>query len=189
MNQDQPTNGFKVTVVGDGVSVERTVDAEKAGAVMALLLSARSPRQPLEAGAPFSAAPGSRSDEGRPRLALRECLQESGASRFPQKIVVIGDYLMEHEGQDDFGREDVRSAFQKAREVPPRNLPRDFGSAVQNGWIAELANKPGRFYVTNSGNEAIARKFVQDGPRQSVRRRRQSGRQRGLSNLSPDASE
>jgi hypothetical protein len=189
MAAEEQVGSFTVTIDGEGLHVKQTVDAPKVGEVIAALFGAPRFQQVHSSDESLDSVLGSKSDVPRPRLALRECLEESGATRFHEKILVIGDYLMEHGDQDDFGREDVRTAFQRAREVLPKNLPRDFGSAIQNGWIAELAGKSGRFYVTNRGKEVIARKFTQESSKPSVRRRRGTGRRQGVPNHTADASE
>ncbi len=84
------------------------------------------------------------------------------AGRNPDKILAIGDYMLECEGAEDFGRVEVKSRFRTAGEAMPKNFTRDFGWALKNGWIAEDPNKPDRFYVTRTGKTALSEKFSDD---------------------------
>jgi hypothetical protein len=63
------------------------------------------------------------------------------------------------EGQADFSRDDIRSRFITAREPAPGNFGRDFGSALKNGWIAEVHGKKNRYYVTAKGAQTINNSF------------------------------
>jgi hypothetical protein len=92
------------------------------------------------------------------RLSLREYLDSVDARSNPEKIAAFGSYLRDHAGQEDFTRDDIKPSFRSAGETLPANLPRDFGSAAQNGWIAEDPAKAGRFYVTRKGEEAVKRR-------------------------------
>jgi hypothetical protein len=70
---------------------------------------------------------------GGRRMSLREFLDESQASRNPDKITVIGEYLYQHEGKSEFSRDDIKGRFKHAGEGAPANFPRDFSWAVKNG--------------------------------------------------------
>src|SRR5438445_805629 len=99
------------------------------------------------AGAPQAAArpAASRSSpslSGQP-LSLREFLQQADVSAgIHAKILAVGRYLRDFEGQADFTRDDIRTRFRTAGEGQPANFPRDFQKAVRAGWIAEDPKSP-----------------------------------------------
>jgi hypothetical protein len=108
------------------------------------------------------------------RLSIREFIEEVGGRSFHAKVAAIGQYMRDHEGQQDFTREDVKVRFRSAGEIMPGNFPRDFQKALQAGWIAEDPQSRGRYYVTRRGDEAIDQKFEGASsatPRQRRRRR------------------
>jgi hypothetical protein len=145
---------FRVTLHGPGVQLDKQIDQAAALEILQVALgevngrgSAAEPRKGTEA-----------SEKQRPRLALREYLDAIDARSNPEKIVAFGSYLRDHVGQEDFTRDDMKASFRSAGESLPANLPRDFGSAAQHGWIAEDPAKAGRFYVTRKGDEAVKRR-------------------------------
>jgi len=87
-----------------------------------------------------------RDAQGEPRAAVshrsgnavssaREALDLSGAKTNPEKIVALGEYVLQ-DGGDTFKVEDVKAQFRRARETPPANFSRDLSVAVQAGWLA-----------------------------------------------------
>jgi hypothetical protein len=145
---------FRVTLHGPGVQVDKQIDQAAALAILRVALgdmnvSASTVEPPKGAEA---------AEKQRPRLSLREYLDSVDARSNPEKITAFGSYLRGHAGQEDFTREDIKASFRSAGETLPANLPRDFGSAAQNGWIAEDPAKGGRFYVTRKGEEAVKRR-------------------------------
>src|SRR5690606_11560684 len=104
-----------------------------------------------------------------------EFLEETGGSSFHEKIAAIARYMRDHEGQQDFSREDIKVRFRSAGEVMPGNFPRDFQKALQAGWVAEDPQNRGRFYVTRRGDDAIDQKFERvSSPKVRLRRRRRA---------------
>lgn len=78
--------------------------------------------------------------------SAREALDLSGAKTNPEKIVALGEYVLQ-DGGETFKVEDVKAQFRRARETAPGNFSRDMTTAVQAGWIA-----PGdgdEYYITN----------------------------------------
>jgi hypothetical protein len=76
----------------------------------------------------------------------------------------------------EFVRDDIGTRFKLAGLAPPKNLSRDFQTAVSNGWIGKDAKTPGQFFITTKGEQAITNKF--EGVRASsgrARRRRRKG--------------
>jgi len=103
-------------------------------------------------------------------MAIREFLNTSSAKRNPDKITAIAIYLRDHLDRETFSRDDVKGLFRKAGEPVPGNYARDFAVAVSSGWIAEDHNTSGEYYVTNSGEEALAEGF-QAKPTRTKRKR------------------
>ncbi|WGW12949.1 hypothetical protein LWF01_04030 [Saxibacter everestensis] len=85
-------------------------------------------------------------NRGNAIASAREALDISGAKTNPEKIVALGQYVMQ-DGGDTFKVEDVKTRFRRARETPPANFTRDLGVAVREGWLAE--GDDGEYYVTN----------------------------------------
>lgn len=78
--------------------------------------------------------------------SAREALDLSGAKTNPEKIVALGQYVLQ-DGGETFKVEDVKTQFRRARETAPRNFSRDLATAVQAGWIAQ--GDGDEYFVTN----------------------------------------
>lgn len=175
---------YEVSVSGDGISIKKSVPSEIARGVMSLLMGGAAPQSPGVIGQANSttgaAAPTGASASGAgARMSLREFLDDTQATRNPDKITTIAEYLLQHEGTELFTKDDIKGRFRSAGEAPPGNFPRDFSWTVKNGWIAEEIKTPGSYYVTKKGREAINNKFsgeVKKSTSLSTRRRsRKSG--------------
>ncbi|HWY14272.1 MAG TPA: hypothetical protein VNX86_03930 [Rhizomicrobium sp.] len=151
---DETVKTYSLRLSGDGINVEQQIEQPVALQIVQVILGG---------GAPVVAAQNSARSENRPsgsaRLSLREYLDNIGASKKPDQITTIAHYVLEYEGQDDFGRDEIRSRFLAAREPLPANFARDFSVAQKNGWIAEVHGKKSRFYVTAKGLHAIGNNF------------------------------
>ena len=151
MEEDQQ---FQLTLVGDGISIDKRLDRDTARAVMSIVMG----------GAPTTShevsprTPGGSAGSG-PALSLREFLTEVQAQTKPDQIVAIGHFIIEHEGQPNFSKEDVKARFASAKEPMPANFPRDFNSALKAGMIDEVHGERGRFYVTRTGQQAVEGRF------------------------------
>ena len=146
---------FSLRLSGDGISIEQQIDQRTALQIVQVVMGGGAP-----AAAPQSigAKPDARSPDGV-SLSLREYLDKIGASKKPDQITTIAQFVCEIEGQGDFSRDDIRSRFITAREPPPGNFGRDFAVAERNGWIAEVHGKKNRYYVTAKGAQAINNNF------------------------------
>ena len=78
--------------------------------------------------------------------SAREALDLSGAKTNPEKIVALGQYVLQ-DGGETFKVEDVKAQFRRARETAPANFSRDLAAAVKEGWIAQGDGDD--YYVTN----------------------------------------
>lgn len=145
--QDEPFGPYQLTLEGDGLRLERTLDRDEAHRVLALVLG-------WEPSAPAPAVGSS----GKPLQSAREALDASGASSNPEKILAFAIHLERDENKPHFTRLDIKRCFSTAREPPPHNLNRDFVTAISYGWIHEEAN--GRAYATSTGRGAIDSRFA-----------------------------
>ena len=78
--------------------------------------------------------------------SAREALDISGAMTNPEKIVALGEYVLQ-DGGETFKVEDVKAQFRRARETAPANFSRDLSVAMQAGWIAQ--GEGDEYYTTN----------------------------------------
>jgi hypothetical protein len=144
---------FSLRLSGDGINIEQQIEQRVALQIVQVVMSGGA-----IATHSASTKPDARSSDGT-SLSLREYLDKIGASKKPDQITTIAHYVSEYEGQDGFGRDDIRSRFLTAREPLPGNFGRDFAVALKNGWIAEMHGKKNRFYVTANGVQAINNNF------------------------------
>jgi hypothetical protein len=166
MENNTPTtspepDAYKISLTGPGISVERSIPVDKALQIVAIVLGGTAAAQiPRSSGSPAAIArPFGESDR---RKALREFWDEVEPKRMPDRIVTIGCYLQRFSGQESFTRDDVKRQFRVAGEAIPGNLHRDWTWAVANGWIAEVHDAPGFFYVTSKGEKAVDSGFPAD---------------------------
>ncbi len=159
---------YAFTLKGDGIDFAGHVNRSTARSLLDVVLGRTSnpPRDP-------QAVKGQIRDV--PKQSVREFLNDHGAKRIPEKIAAIGEYITAH-GATDFSKDEVLTQFRVAREVMPANFRRDFSWAIATGWIAEDPDHPGRFYITQSGKQAVGGSFSSDVTKnsgfRSVRRRR-----------------
>jgi hypothetical protein len=152
MSEETPKS-FSLRLSGDGINIEQEIDQRTALQIVQVVMGGGGP-----ATAPMIGPASARSAEAV-TLSLREYLDKIGASKKPDQITTIAQFVCEIEGQGDFSREDIRSRFITAREPPPGNFGRDFAAAERNGWIAEVHGKKSRYYVTAKGAQAINSNF------------------------------
>lgn len=98
-----------------------------------------------DAGAP-TAGPDARKPAGTGIGSAREALDLSGAKKNPEKIVALGQYVLQ-DGGETFKVEDVKAQFRRARETPPANFSRDLSTAMKEGWIAQ--GDGDEYYITH----------------------------------------
>jgi hypothetical protein len=175
-NEEVGQDTYHLVLKGNGVMIDRMVDAQVAGAIARLAfggvateaIQAPDPRSAVPVAADRLAERSGVSVIPGQRLSLREYLQRSAVDRgIHGKILAVGRYMRDHESQSDFSREDIRSRFRTAGEPQPANFHRDFQKAVREGWVAEDHQNRGRFYVTRTGDEEIDRR--QDVPAVTIR--------------------
>src|SRR5438309_700004 len=111
---------FKLSLTGEGVTVEREVAGDVARDIIAVVLGGGIPRG-VRSTAPSATG-----------LSIREFIDETGAKKNPQIVTAIGQYLIDHEGQERFTRGDLKARFAQAGEPMPANLSRDVALAVSS---------------------------------------------------------
>jgi hypothetical protein len=167
---------YKVSIVGGGLTLERTVSRSIGEQVVMMILSggavAASPAAPptpanpaptpIHEQPPAPAATGSPHPSHGHQLSIREYLNDTQAKRVPDKIAAIGAFLATHQHKTDFTKADIIAQFEAASEPVPKNLPRDLKWTLKAGWIAERNAGNGSYYVTHTGQTAVKEKFSKD---------------------------
>jgi hypothetical protein len=169
---EDPKEGTTITIAGPGMHFAREISDEQVLSILRLLLGGE---QSGYAPEEHRSNLGSRMGLPR-RQAISEFYRSVAPKRYPEKLVTIAAHLQQTLGRDNFTPDDLRAQFRQVNETPPANLPRDFKAAMGAGWIAEDPAAPGRFYVTQTGLDAVASGFTANGKRISKphRRRRNS---------------
>lgn len=162
------TQPYKVTIEGPGLSLVMG-DVPKAicDQITVLILTGNVATPVVPAAPPGPAVTGGRvaptgSIQIPPALSLREYLNELEPKRGPDKITAIGMYLQDHDSKETFSSAELETAFERASEPVPGNLPRDVKWTVKTGWIAPKSDAKGRYYVTQTGRIAASKKFPKE---------------------------
>jgi len=154
---------YKVSLEGAGLKLDREVD-QTVGEQIAVLILTGSKPSGLSNTSGFVTRPATAAliHETGGSLSLREFLNEHEPRRSPDKIVAIGLYLRDSEGKSTFSKEDLEKAFESCGEKIPANLSRDIQWTIRSGWIAPKSGLKGSYYVTNSGDDAVVKKFPKE---------------------------
>jgi hypothetical protein len=168
---EENLNMFSLKLTGEGINVDRQIDHRAALQVLQVVMAGG---DPIATTLPSSNVKSDPRSSNEAALSLREYLDKVGATKKPDQIATIAHYISQHEGQGDFGRDDIRLRFSSAREPLPGNFARDFGAALKAGWIAEVHGNKNRFYVTAKGTQAINSGFA--GEKVASKRRKSVGR-------------
>src|ERR1700730_764236 len=156
---------YAVSIEGNGITIQKSVPAHIARQMINVIMGGAIVDEPVSrhdaavSTNDASLGTGHVPPVGGRRTSLREFLDESQASRNPDKITAIAEYLLVHEAIELFTRDDIKGRYRAAGEAAPANFPRDFTWAVKNGWVAEDPKSQGSFYVTQKGRNAIENKF------------------------------
>lgn len=139
-------------VIKGKVGYEDEITVAQAAQIIAFLNASESAEIELGSGPAAGALGGGHSSapsgrrSGRAVESARDALDLSGAKTNPEKIVALGEYVLQ-DGGETFKVEDVKGQFRRARETAPANFSRDLSAAVQAGWIAQSDGE--EYYVTN----------------------------------------
>ncbi|MEQ9242999.1 hypothetical protein [Roseovarius indicus] len=174
---DEMEKQFTVTLKGNGIDVENSLDKKTALRVLSIIWGGETDTiQDVVTDAEVAAEGGSGKNH---RVSMGEYLDEANASTNKERIVAIGMYVSEYKNSDTFGKEDVVAGFRSAREPLPRNIHRDISSAAEARWIEET-EETGVYYVTNTGAKAVKAKFEDlDGKPKPAKKRSTSSRRNG----------
>lgn len=145
---------FALTLVGDGINIDKKVNRQIAMAIVAAVLGGGG-----AAIAPVERAEADDRLRTKPVLSPREFLTKSRASNNAEQITALGYYMCDNEAKENFSKNDIKECLRRAHEVIPKNLPRDVGTAIKSGWIHEAPNEAGHYYVTNTGMQLVESKF------------------------------
>ncbi len=164
------SQSYKISIEGFGLSLEREVPQDIGEKVVVLLLTGQSTevtsRQDNKNSNSEASNPFQEESKANPsqdsNISVREYLDNNNAKRVPDKVTTIGDYLRIHSNQADFDRSDLVTQLENAAERVPRNLARDIKWAMKAGWIAPRNGMQDRYYVTNSGQNAVSEKFSKE---------------------------
>lgn len=159
--------GYKLTLKGPGLSVDREISKALADQLLLTLLTGHGPAAaaaPSGGGRPGHQGTPARQGGGAHHgdLSIREFLDDCAAKRGPDKITAIGVYLADHTQQTDFKRDDLVRQFENAAETVPKNLNRDIKWTAKAGWIAPRSGSTDTYYVTKTGREAVEAKFSKE---------------------------
>lgn len=154
---------YRLTLKGDGITVERNISKALAKDIIAMILGESFPQ--ISPKSSENVALAQRNNEqqpnnhGSPRKSLREYFNEVGAKKNPQKILAIANYLVSFMGKTTFSVADIGPQFKVANEPIPANLHRDFQILSQEGWIAPDHAERKKFYITQTGLRVLSNKF------------------------------
>jgi hypothetical protein len=172
---------YSFTLKGPGVSIEREVGEEVACQLMHIAMGGAQSAMPLRHASTDRQSNQHDPSTLSPKLSLREFLLQAQPKRNPDKITAIAVFMKDHDDVADFAREEILARYRQAGERTPANFPRDFNWAVKAGFLAEDPAKPGRFYVTGTGETAVTSRFPAEmlkstGQRKGVRQRKRKQR-------------
>jgi hypothetical protein len=139
-------NLYKVSIQGEGISIERDAPAAILPRLLALLIGDSS-GSPTPDG---HAAPRSEA-----KTSIAEFLTELNISSNPERIAGIALFVREILGRDRVARDELPEWFQRAGQPAPRNLIRDVKNAVAQRLITEDHARAGEYLVTESGIRAV----------------------------------
>ncbi len=146
--QTMSENPITITIKGK-VGYEDEITVAQAARIIAFLNADEADASfgpDLGAGLDDTSRPDTAKKTGHAVGSAREALDLSGAKTNPEKIVALGQYVLQ-DGGETFKVEDVKAQFRRARETAPSNFSRDLALAVKEGWIAQGDSDD--YYVTN----------------------------------------
>lgn len=147
----------KINISGDGLSFEKETDMHRAGQIIAFLSSDLAVDTSVGREYPSSPVAVLGLGEAR-RKSPRQALSESDAKTNAEKIVILANFIRIQKGVESFSPKEIQVEFKRAGESLPKNLTRDFMTAVTQGYILE--NEEGDYSLTDLGLEVVADGFA-----------------------------
>lgn len=155
----------KITIDGEGLSLKKETTLQKAGQIITFLGREEDSINPVNQQ--DSIQPTSLISS--PTSSPKELIIESKAKTSAQKITVLGKYLSEKDGVDEFLIKEVLLQLRKMGDEPG-NFTRDLKTAVSLQYIYEIDNKEGKYGVSEKGKAEIQNKFSGETRRVGVKR-------------------
>ncbi|OIO48811.1 MAG: hypothetical protein AUJ39_02005 [Parcubacteria group bacterium CG1_02_42_13] len=163
---------IKIKIEGGGLSFEGETDIVKAAQVIAFIKSDSIPN-PTK---PAALLTGVTNTQTTPRQAL----VDSNAKTNPEKITVLGKYLMDRDNQTNFSGREVQEIMKKTGEKMPKNFSRDLQVAIDDlGYIFEDDVQKGQYSVTDGGAQAILNGFSLNNQNRNSRRKSKTNKSGG----------
>ncbi|MHA7818675.1 MAG: hypothetical protein ACX930_03395 [Erythrobacter sp.] len=158
MSDDQEENEkVTVTIEGNGISFQREIDLNQAGAIISAVLGGfAQPKNPGNVSSAIGDHSNSTLGEETP-LSMREFLDELEVTTNAETVVAIAEFHRQS-GTTYVSRDDVAQGFADASMPEPSNLPRDIGTARKKGWLAYKAGSKDEFYVTKTGRALLEKR-------------------------------
>lgn len=170
---------FKLTLKGDGITVERDIDRATALEILNSILAPRPSAEKrsvqqtvylpqtakeqedisfklLESA---STPAGNNTIQLTKPLSLREFVYEHEPKTNAQTILCIAQFLAEQEDKQRFERDEIRPRFPDAGQALPKNYTRDFQTALDKGWIAPDPVNKELYFVTRMGERQLEEGF------------------------------
>lgn len=99
--------------------------------------------------------------QGKTRT-LAEFYQTTDGLSKKDTALLTGWYLEKHENQDDFTRPEIEEMAQSAKLTLGKNVGRDIGYQVEDGYLAEVDERDGdtAYYVTLTGEEYVENELL-----------------------------
>lgn len=170
MSDKEPAEDtYDLSLTGEGITISRKVPQSVAREIVGLVLGGSQAAGSASSG---GGKPSAVSDFSQ--VSLREYLNEAEATKNPEIITAIVDYVMKTTKAKSVSNTDIKARFRDAGEPAPGNLARDLGLAKGSGWIASDPHERNNYFVTQSGRDAIAKKFEGLKIRRPRRRTRKS---------------
>ncbi|QQS69899.1 hypothetical protein IPP75_02055 [Candidatus Saccharibacteria bacterium] len=151
----------QITIDGEGLSYTSNINIIQAAKIIGFLNT----EEPLGAADSYQNTPhqGATNFIDPPKNKVvsspREAIIHARARTNAQKILVLGAYIVERDGAEEFASTELKNLFIKAGESAPRNLSRDLKYAIKSGYITESMSGSDMYIVTNTGYNVLENGF------------------------------
>lgn len=110
---------------------------------------------------PVAANPSAKDEQKAKEISLAELYSQADIKYKRDAALLVGCYLELIEDQDDFTRSEIEEAALKAKVELGKNLHRDFGTLVENGFIKKIGerNNEPTYYLTRTGESHVSEEF------------------------------
>ncbi len=149
----------KITLIGDGLSYECDATVVQAAKIIGFLNTDDTLSNDYGSTNPTLSTSFIEAPQARALSSPREAILGANAKTNSQKILVLGAYLTQRDGSDEFATSELKTLFVKAGEPAPRNLTRDIRDAIKVGYIMESMTSSDMYAVTNTGLQTLEEGF------------------------------